>query len=459
MARPQRATAQATAWSPPSPQTYSSSREIDRLIVLPDGTLWAKTSGGALRLQNGEWKKFNAAPAELGAPLPPLKWRGQTVSASIEGLAVGTRPVPLPNSSGTHISALLPRGSVLWAALFGDGIWAWDGAKWSGPPLQLPDQAREITSLAQSANGQLVWAGTRRQGVWQYSDGTWKQHLEPNEPFAHNIQYLQSYRGALWGSTLEDGLVIRDAKGWQHIGKGTLSSNAPRQMVVFAGKLYVRHSNEVVDQFDGTTWKRNVFPTLPRKQIISMAADNKRLYLGQWGGWSEWDSKTFSHHLRIPELQIVPLQHIVPDGNDVWLGTENRGLFHWKRATQTLEHSDERNGLPDHWITGIKRTGNTVFVGTFGSGLAIRNDGEKIWQAPTELKQTGITALVSDSTGNTWIATRYGLFCCTPQGQIQARNASLDPDEREIQTLLPTPTGLWLGNRNNLLFRPYTVLK
>ncbi len=465
------ATAQATtntptfAWVPLRDQNYSSTREITRLEVLTDGTLWAFAGGSALRLQNGAWKRFDAAPSEVATRQPTsVKWRGQTVKASFDGLSIGDgnaiRHIAMPPSSGTHISALLPRGNMLWAALFGDGIWSWNGISWSHPELHLPPQAREITALAESSNAETVWIGTRRQGVWQLSKGQWHQHLEPDEPFAHNIQSLCSFRGALWASTLEDGLVVCDANGWQHIGKSksTLSSNAPRQMAVFAGKLYVRHSNEIVDQFDGTTWKRNVFPLLPRKQIISLAADDKCLYLGQWGGWSEWDGKTFSHHLRLPNLQIVPLQHICPDGPNLWLGTENRGLFCWKRDTQKLEHFDESDGLPDHWITAINRTGSTVFAGTFGSGLACYTNGSKAWQIPPELKGIGITSIVSGEAGQTWIATRYGLFQRSVQGEVQACDANLSTNQREIQTLLWTPNGLWLGTRNGLIFRTRATL-
>ncbi len=437
----------------PRDADFSSTREVRSLGVGADGTLWARTSGGALRWQRGAWTKFAAAPLPTASNAPT--WRGQSVTWSFDGLTVGGRRVPFPPSRGTHISAVLPRGKALWAAVFGDGIWAWNGARWARPALGLPPQARDITALAQSRDAATVWMGTRRAGVWTLGRGMWRQHVEADEPFASNIQSLQWFRGALWAGTLEDGLVVHDASGWKHIGKGDLSSNAPRQMVVFRGKLYVRHSDEVVDQFDGTTWKRNVFPLLPRKQIISIAADGERLYLGQWGGWSEWDGRTFSHHLRLPELQIVPLLHILPDGKNLWLGTENRGLFRWNRRAHALERFDERDGLPQDWMSALAQSDGVLVAGTFGAGLAWRAKNQTAWHTVPPLSATGISALASDDEGRTWIGTRSGVWCRDARGAITARNLG---DKREVQVLLWTPDGLWIGARDGLSFRSRAML-
>ena len=115
-------------------------------------------------------------------------------------------------------------------------------------------------------------------------------------------------------STLQDGIASLTPDGWRHIAATGISTGSPRQMVEFRGLLYLRHSNGVVDSFDGRKWTRGVFSALPRKQASCLAADGSQLYVGQWGGWSEFDGEHWTHHLRLPGLQGVPVTAIRPDG-------------------------------------------------------------------------------------------------------------------------------------------------
>ena len=200
------------------------------------------------------------------------------------------------------------------------------------------------------------------------------------------------------------------------------------------------------------SWSRNVFDKLPRKQIISLAADDKNLYLGQWGGWSAWNGAQFSHYLKLPALQIVPLVQIVPDPKtgDLWLATENRGLFEWDARTQKLRHFDERDGLPDDWITTVARSGNRVYAGTFQGGVAWKDDGENRWHSSDW--KANISAIASEA-NEIWVATRTGLYCADGTGDLKPCEMRLAPADREIQALLPAVNGLWIGTRGNLLFR------
>lgn len=485
----------AVSITPTQDTTFTSTREVTSLAVAKDGTLWVGTSGGVLsRNASGEWRKwtrqdglpshetrqisvengiptatFPQAKAEWQngqwsvqkiATLPVSKeeqvtctteWHGQKVTATLTELRLHSstteQTIPLPPSRGTHVSALLPHDSTLWAALFGDGIWEWNGVAWKRLDLNLPARAREITAMAMYA--ETLWLGTRREGVWQGNGQTWTQHQPFDEPYNHNVQIMTMFQGQLWVSTLEDGLAVKTANGWKHIGTPELSSVAPRQLVEFGGALWVRHGNGKVDKWDGRTWSRDVCAGLPIKQTLMIATDRSRLYAAQWGGWSEWDGKAWTHHFeKKAELQKCPITFLLPDGETFWIGTQNHGLAEINRCTSESRWHDERHGLPDDWITAMLRVGKTLHVGTFVGGM-LRYDGAKWSQA--EQRGENITAFAPDGAGGIWAATRTGLWHQDSEGKLTqpAQTSFLDS---EVQALCAIPGGVWVGTRTGLFF-------
>lgn len=473
---------------------FTATNEVSSLALEPDGTLWVGTMGGILRrTARGDWKKWTrldglpahetrlialengritatfpgaqaewrtgrwisaASPASRPANgkeavLCTAEWKGKACTADLTELRVqegaNRRAFPLPNSGGTHISALLPHGDDLWAALFGDGLWAFDGQNWRALDLRLPPEAREITAMA--ANASTLWIGTRRAGVWSYHGGSWKQYLPFDDPGNHNVQAFAAYRDRLYISTLEDGLVIRTDAGWQRAMPPLLSSVAPRQMVVFQGALYVRHGNGKVDRLEGETWSRDIFAYLPRRQSNTLAADSRRLIVGQWGGWSEYDGKSWTHHFEQKILQKAPMTALYPQGDTLWIGTQNHGLAEYRHATGALGWHDERRGLQDDWITTISSDDKGLTIGTFVGGMAHWNG--KRWATPV-LAGENVTAFVSGAQGGAWIATRTGLWHRTAQGNL--KRASVPFLDSEIQALLAVDGGLWIGARTGIFF-------
>ena len=65
--------------------------------------------------------------------------------------------------------------------------------------------------------------------------------------------------------------------------------------------------------------------------------------------------------------------------DDVWIGTQSRGLAKWTRATGELRFFDERDGLKDDWITALYIQGARVWAGTFVGGLHVYQNGK--WRA------------------------------------------------------------------------------
>lgn len=494
-----------------SPQrVWTSTREINALCIDKSGALWAATNGGVLRrAANGKWRKWtreNGLPSHevraiqcvknevsvqtphgasvlssddsgdsssgesgdewkaargVGGDKPSVQWNGARVSVELEGLRIvgksSTRNVSIPGK-GTHISALWPRGRTLLAASFGDNVYQWDGKSWRSLNLVLPTPVRDITALCEDASRRTLWIGTRRAGVWRCDLTTRKatqSSSHQSEPLDHNAQAMAVFGGRLWVSTLEDGLASFNGKLWENVAANQTSSVAPRQMTRFRGSLWVRHGDGQVDKWDGHKWAKNVFRQLPRHKVFALAADENRLIAVQWGGWSEWDGARWTHHFEVPQLQNAPVVSVLPDGETLWLGTQNRGLIEYSITQQTVRVHDERNGLPDDWITSLCKVGDQIHAGTFVGGLA-RWNGAK-WTTQPELKGENVTAIEPSADSgdnankrhNAFVATRHGVWKVDGATARPLAASAIDP---EAQTLLQTPQGVWIGARTGLSF-------
>lgn len=225
--------------TPTADAVFTSTRYTTCLLIAPNGEVWAGTLGGILRRNpNGNWQKFTRMDglpsreirsmewrngtivatfptgsmvwrnggwqpiaaeerAQIQSAFPEQTcaavWRGRNYATTLAGLSVQAgnkwQTLPQPLSSGTHITALLPQDDSLLAALFGDGLWAWNGRDWQRVNIGLPPEAREITALAGSQ--EHLWLGTRRAGIWEYAAGCWKAHQLAEEPIDHNCQALR----------------------------------------------------------------------------------------------------------------------------------------------------------------------------------------------------------------------------------------------------------------------------
>ena len=475
----------APASEPAGDAVFTATNEI-RALDFDGKTVWAATAGGVLRWQNGaltKWTRRDGLPSneafdlerengELSARFPTssarwngekwqsqdapawkrrepaAQWQRKTVTANLDELRIGAEKFALPaQASGTHISALLPRGNVLLVATYGDGLWRFDGKNWSRGP-QIPDEAREITALA--GDDETLLIGTRRNGIFQRAGEIWQSiAVADDEPFGHNVQFLAQFGGVLWASTLDDGLIARTGKGWRHVAPPQISSSAPRQMLNWQDKLYVRHGNGIVDAFDGASWEKNALKSIPRRGVYALAGDANRLLAAGWGGWSEWDGKTWTPHYDLPSLKGVPIMNMALQNDDVWIGTQSRGIAKWTRATNELKFFDERDGLGDDWITALCVDGPRVWAGTFVGGLYLYQNSQ--WRALDATKGENVTAIVPDESvgqsGGVWAATRRGLY--RGRGETVAK-ISENWLDAEGQALCADAHGLWIGARTSL---------
>jgi hypothetical protein len=424
-------------------------------LQIQDGVVSARLPTAISTRRDGRWVSERVPVSKPAAQALETIWRTHRVIFAKEGLRIsGRRTVqPYPTTTGSHISAVLPRSKDLWVAWYGDGIWCYSNKRWTRPEVDLPPQARQVTAMAEG--GGSIWVGTRREGLWQFDGEKWTNHIFPNEPYQHNIQALWQYGGKVWGSTLEDGLVAIDDNQWASVRSPTISSNAPRQAVEFKGAAYVRHGGGAVDVLRGSSWTRDaVRAAIPRKEAAAIASDASALYIGQFGGWSQFDGASWSHFFAVPGLQSTFITCLQPLTSSLAIGTQGKGLAIYGEGK--IEWFDERQGFTDDWITATDFDGQNLYAGTFVGGLLIRESG-KPWRASQTLAGQNVTA-VSTWQDMTFIATRTGLWRFDGKA-LRNLNKKLSWLDDEVQSLLPTRAGLWVGTRTGLFFISHRTLQ
>ena len=434
--------------------------QVWRLAPTPSGLMCVSEAG--LRYIRGDTVTPpdrplpGGGPSQTGAITDAASALGKPFLAAAFGFwrdtPGGWEPISLPPGSGaSHVSALAG-GQRLYAGLFGDGVYSFANGAWRRIPDQ-PQALARVTAL-QAVPGGLL-AGVREDGAWMWNGRCWTAFPVRSCIPSADIYSLADYLGATWAATF-DGGVLRMGPGGATAftpRDGLLAPN-PRGLLVFQGNLFVRYATGQVDRFDGKRWQQAfTHPALVRPEVYSFATDGARLYLGQSEGWSATDGRKWDHHLTDPDLQRQVVTCLAPQGDRLWIGTQRQGLFCWQNGRYS--HFHEAQGLTDDWITCLAVRGDRLLVGTYTGGLLEMKHGRF-----TPVMKAGAYAIRAidfvPGTGEAIVTTPVGVYREAPGGWQK-----LDPARYggiENQSLLATPTGLWIGSRTALAFVRWDAL-
>ena len=99
---------------------------------------------------------------------------------------------------------------------------------------------------------------------------------------------------------------------------------------------------------------------------------------------------------------------------DYWLGTNDRGIIHYRPQTgeQTIYNKENGALSSDIIVSSLADSNGTLWFGTYGGGLICRRDGRFTTYQPTgqpdALAHKSIWALSEDQWGNIWLGTLGG---------------------------------------------------
>lgn len=372
------------------------SQEVRALAQTIDGTLWAGTADGLVRM--GEELKRDTL-RDIPGP-----GHGSPARESIRQL-LATRNGDL--LVGTQFGLFrLPSGDV---------------AKGLGPEMASPaEPLRIITVLAESASG-TWWAGVPYQLWTSPSRGEpWRADLDGLGTF--DTQFVHALAAspdggmhALIGSWnhRRGRLFHRTAQGWEVV--------LPRELGNDSRPLFLGQDSS------GALW----FP----------------LNAGALGRWQAGQLTEYA----LPAWLAgdAPLCFAESQDGCLWIGTERSGLLGLQpRRIRTLG-TDQ--GLPhlQTWAL-LEATDDGLWVGTDGGLVRTSPDGTQTWTTASGLTSDKIRAMARDARGRVWIGTHSGLHCWDG---VRLKPVEFDgePYRGKIRALaVGRDDALWIGTAQGL---------
>lgn len=99
------------------------------------------------------------------------------------------------------------------------------------------------------------------------------------------------------------------------------------------------------------------------------------------------------------------------DDREIWVGTTG-GVVRYKVGDKDYEFFDNMSGLLSNGILSIEKSGDEIWLGTYGGGLSVFDRGTQSWRnynINNGLGDPFVRDILIDKGGDAWIATWSGL--------------------------------------------------
>lgn len=260
----------------------------------------------------------------------------------------------------------------------------------------------------------------------------------------------QTPDGYLWLGC-EKGLIRFDGlrfELFQPDEKGSSESEAVIALATDAeGSLWIRLRSPKVFRYRGRRFE-DVFTNLREGnyQITAMSrGKNGDVLVSKLErGLFRYGGDNFSNILErvgLPQSVIISLAET--ETGEIWMGTREAGLFRLEGQKRTTQITD---GLPDRKINCLLPDGNQLWIGT-DNGIARWNaTGIVAPDLSAELKNSRVLKILKDNQSNVWLATQAnGLVRLNQNGEASSKNLEFPSSKTVTAIFEDREANLWVG--------------
>ena len=159
-------------------------------------------------------------------------------------------------------------------------------------------------------------------------------------------------------------------------------------------------------------------------EITTIAVDDDNVWFGtQNRGVSQYnqvDQTFIKTYTKTDLLKSNMITSIRADGFQIWFGTANAGVHRFIKPVNTWVHYTKADGLASNHVSWITTHGNDVWFGSKEDGVSRfdKVSGEwTLYQQADFLADNDVRYVASDPDGNLWAATVAGISIYSPQTQ------------------------------------------